>query len=326
MHNNYVLPKYINNYYSLLKMSPTTKGIIYGIIAAVAYGLNPLFTLPLYKEGMTPDSVLFYRYAFAAVILGIMLKIQKQSLKLKKSEILPLVIIGLLFSFSSLFLFQSFLYMEAGLACTILFVYPVMVALIMYLFFHEKASLLTIICVLLALSGIALLYHGDSGETLSMMGMLLVILSSLAYAIYIVGVNQSSLRNMTTGKLTFYGILFGLSIYIVRLKFLTELQPIQSTDSWMNLLALAFFPTVVSLVCIAAAIHRIGSTLTAVIGALEPVTALIIGVVIFHEKLTTRITIGVILVITAVTLIIMGNSIMQLIKSTYTKLSAKDKT
>ncbi|MEG1573996.1 MAG: DMT family transporter [Bacteroidales bacterium] len=304
-------------------MSSTSKGIIYGIIAAIVYGLNPLFALPLYKDGMSPDSVLFYRYAFAAIILAIMLKTQKQSLALKKNEIIPLIIVGLLFSFSSLFLFQSFLYMEAGLACTILFVYPVMVAVIMFVFFHEKASWLTIFCVLLALSGIVLLYHGDGDETLSLTGMILVILSSLAYAIYIVGANQSSLRNMTTGKLTFYALLFGLSVYIIRLRFLTDLQPITSAGSWMDLLAMAIFPTIISLVCIASAIHRIGSTLTAVLGALEPVTALIIGVIVFHEKLTTRIMIGVVMVITAVTLVIMGNSIIQFTKKVSAQISAR---
>lgn len=93
--------------------------------------------------------------------------------------------------------------MDAGIASTILFVYPVMVALIMFLFFHEKVSLLTVFCILLALSGIGLLYKGEGGETLSLVGMLLVILSSLSYAVYIVGVNHSTLKLMSTAKLTF---------------------------------------------------------------------------------------------------------------------------
>lgn len=114
--------------------------------------------------------------------------------------------------------------MDAGIASTILFVYPVMVAVIMFLFFHEKISLLTVFCILMALSGIGMLYKGDSGETLSLIGMLLVILSSLSYAIYIVGVNHSTLKTMSTAKLTFYALLFGLSIYVVRLNFMTDLQ------------------------------------------------------------------------------------------------------
>ena len=105
-----------------------TKGFLLGAIAAASYGMNPLFTLPLYSAGMSVDSVLFYRYALAIVVLGIMMKMQKQSFAIKKADVLPLCIMGLLFSFSSLFLFMSYNYMDAGIASTILFVYPVLVA------------------------------------------------------------------------------------------------------------------------------------------------------------------------------------------------------
>ena len=189
-------------------MSTHTKGFLYGAIAAASYGMNPLFTLPLYAAGMSVDSVLFYRYLFAVIVLGILMKLQKQSFALKKTDILPLVIMGLLFSFSSLFLFMSYNYMDAGIASTILFVYPVMVAVIMGVFFKEKISLITMFSILLALSGIALLYQGDGNRPLSTMGILLVLLSSLSYAIYIVGVNRSSLSSLPTIKLTFYAILF----------------------------------------------------------------------------------------------------------------------
>jgi drug/metabolite transporter (DMT)-like permease len=111
-----------------------------------------------------------------------------------------------------------------------------MVALIMFLFFHEKVSLLTVFCILLALSGIGLLYKGEGGETLSLVGMLLVILSSLSYAVYIVGVNHSTLKLMSTAKLTFYALLFGLSIYIVRLNFCADLQAVPSFSAWGNIL------------------------------------------------------------------------------------------
>lgn len=101
--------------------------------------MNPLFALPLYKEGLSADSVLFYRYSMAVAMLGVIMKFTKQSFALKRRELLPLVIGGLLFSGSSLFLFLSYRHMDAGIASTILFVYPVMVAVIMALFFHEKS-------------------------------------------------------------------------------------------------------------------------------------------------------------------------------------------
>ena len=201
--------------------------------------------------------------------------------------------------------------MDAGIASTILFVYPVMVAIIMAIFFHEKVSFITMFSIALAFTGISLLYEGGDGRTLNLLGVLFVILSSLTYAIYIVGVNRSTLKNLSTTKLTFYAILFGLSVYIVRLNFLTDLQVIPTAWLWGDVLALAILPTAVSLVCTALAIHYIGSTPTAILGALEPVTALFFGVLLFHEKLTPRLMVGILMIITAVTLIIIGKSLIK---------------
>ena len=100
-------------------MTNKTKGFIYGAIAAASYGMNPLFALPLYAAGMSVDTVLFYRYFFATIVLGILMKMQHQSFALHKADVLPLVIMGLLFSFSSLLLFMSYNYMDAGIASTI---------------------------------------------------------------------------------------------------------------------------------------------------------------------------------------------------------------
>lgn len=294
-----------------MRISNKAKGFACGAVAAATYGMNPLFTLPLYKEGLSVDSVLFYRYAFAVLILGILMKIQGQSFALKKSEVLPLLIGGLLFAASSLLLFISYKYMDAGIASTILFVYPVMVAVIMFLFFHERISLLTIFCILMALAGIGMLYKGDGEETLSLIGMVLVIFSSLSYAIYIVGVNHSTLKTMSTTKLTFYALLFGLSIYVVRLNFLTELQAVPSFPAWINILAIASLPTAVSLICTTISIHNIGSTPTAILGALEPVTALFFGVMIFGEQLTPRLILGILMILVAVTFIVVGKPVAE---------------
>lgn len=288
-----------------------TKGFILGAIAAASYGMNPLFTLPLYSAGMSVDTVLFYRYSLAVIVLGILMKFQKQSFAIKKVDVLPLCIMGLLFAFSSLFLFMSYNYMDAGIASTILFVYPVLVAIIMAVVFKEKVSPITMFSIALAFVGISMLCKSPGGQTLSLVGITFVFLSSLSYAIYIVGVNRSSLKDMPIAKLTFYVLLFGLSVYVVRLKFCTELQLIPTPMLWVNAVSLAVFPTVISLVTMTKAIHYIGSTPTAILGALEPVTALFFGVLVFGEQLTPRIILGILMVITAVTLIIGGKSLLK---------------
>lgn len=290
------------------------KGFACGAIAAASYGLNPLFTLPLYSAGLTPDSVLFYRYGLAMVMLGILMKVQGQSFALHKSEILPLFVMGMLMAFSSLTLFISYNYMDAGIASTILFVYPVLVAVIMALFFKEKVSVVTMVSIALAFLGISLLYKGEGGQTLSFVGVVLVFIASLTYALYIIGVNRSVLRDMPTAKLTFYVLLFGLSVFLVRLKFGMSLDVIHEPLLWLNPIALALFPTIVSLVAMAKSVHYIGSTPTAILGALEPITALFFGVVVFGETLTPRIILGIVLVLTAVMLIIAAKPLMKVIR------------
>ena len=201
--------------------------------------------------------------------------------------------------------------MDAGIASTILFVYPVLVAIIMAVVFKEKVSPVTMFSIALAFVGISLLCKSPGGQTLSLVGITFVFLSSLAYAIYIVGVNRSSLKDMPIVKLTFYVLLFGLSVYVIRLKFCTGLQLIPTPLLWVNAISLAVFPTVISLVTMTKAIHYIGSTPTAILGALEPVTALFFGVLIFGEQLTPRIILGILMVITAVTLIIGGKTLLK---------------
>ncbi|MDR2037288.1 MAG: DMT family transporter [Bacteroidales bacterium] len=285
------------------------KGYLLGAVAAATYGMNPLFALPLYKAGMDPDSVLFFRYLFAIPILGIMIKARGRSFNLKRKEIFPLIVMGILASTSSLMLFQSYNYMDAGIASTLLFVYPIMVALIMAFGFREKLTLQTILCILLALGGIALLYKNGDGTTLSLTGTLLVMVSALTYAIYIVGVNQPMFKNMATLTLTFYVLLFGLTLFLVRVDFGKSLHIADKWYLWGNLLALAVFPTAISFLCTTKAVQYIGSTPTAILGALEPVTAVFIGVSIFGESLTFRLILGIILIIMAVTLIIAGSNI-----------------
>ena len=290
-------------------MNAKAKGYILGSIAAASYGMNPLFALPLYKAGMDPDSVLFFRYLFAIPLLGIMIKARGRSFKIQRKETFPLIIMGLLVALSSLTLFLSYNYMAAGIASTLLFVYPIMVALIMAMVFKEKLALQTIVCMLLALGGIGLLYKSEDGSTLSLIGTLLVFASSLSYAIYIVGINHTSLKNVATLKFTFYVLLFGLSLFVARLLYSGVLNTPDQWYLWANLLALAVFPTAISFLCTTGAIQYIGSTPTAILGALEPVTAIFFGIAVFGESLTVRESFGLVMIIVAVTFVIAGGNI-----------------
>lgn len=271
--------------------------------------MNPLFALPLYKAGMNPESVLFFRYMLAIPILAVMIKARGRSFKINRKETMTLIVMGLLVAISSLTLFQSYNYMEAGIASTILFVYPIMVALIMSLVFKEKLTMMTGLCLLLALGGISMLYKGGDGTTLSLTGTLLALASALTYAIYIVGINQTVLKSTATLTVTFYVLVFGVTLFIIRLLTGTALTTPDKWYLWLNVLALSVFPTAISFLCTTSAIQYIGSTPTAILGALEPVTAIIFGITIFGERMTLRESIGIVMILIAVTLVIAGGSI-----------------
>ena len=290
-------------------MKKYAKGVINGAVAAASYGMNPLFALPLYAGGIGVNSVLFYRYAFAALIYGLWLKfVKKTSLKISLNEFFPLLILGLFFSLSSLTLFEAFKHIEAGIACTILFIYPVMVAVIMSLFFKERMTKTTMSSIFLTFSGILLLYKGKPDENLNLHGVMIVLLSALLYALYIVGVkNIKAVRHINRGKMSFYVMLFGLLVYIYNLKFCTKLQIIDKPELWLCAVALSIIPTIVSLETLTVSIKLIGSTTTAILGALEPLTAIFIGVLLFNEHLTPRIFLGVMMVLSGVFLIVIRN-------------------
>lgn len=289
-------------------MNATAKGYLLGALAAATYGMNPLFTLPLYRHGMDPDSVLLFRYLFALPILAAMIRLRGRSFGLARAEILPLAAYGLLFALSSLTLFQSYRYMDAGIASTLLFVYPILVALIMGLCFRERLSWQTAGCIAAATCGIGLLYKAADGATLDPVGALLVAGSALSYAIYIVGVNRSRLKELPTLKITFYVTAFGSLLFVGRVLAGGGLQLPDRWYLWGCCFALGLLPTALSLLCTTAAIHYIGSTRTAILGVLEPVTALFFGVTLFGERLTPRDIGGIVLIIAAVSWVIASGS------------------
>ena len=301
------------------------KGIICGILAAVCYGTNTFGALPLYEEGVNTASVLFYRFSMAVLMLAVMLIVERKSFNVKKGELKTLASLGALFAVSSITYYQSFRFMDAGIASTILFVYPVMVAVIMAVFFKESVTLSTVSAIILALLGIGLLYRGGEGATLSTMGVILVMLSSLSYAVYIVIVNQSSIR-MSSLKLTFYVLLICM-MCLLAYSFTSpdlHLQLPPSPRAWFYACWLGLVPTILSLVLMTIAVHEVGATPTAIMGALEPLTAVAIGVLLFGESLTPRLMVGIVLILLAVMVIVLGKNFhLRTIKHTLSTLVRK---
>lgn len=294
-------------------MSLQTKGVILAIISAICYGMNPLGALFLYEEGLNVNSVIFYRFIFASILLAIFMLIKKDSFYLKFKEIILLALLGLLFGISAISLFNSFLYMDAGLASTVLFIYPIFVAIIMALFFKEKNSIITILSIIFAFLGVVLLYESD-GANVSNFGIFLVIVSSLCYAIYIVIINQY--LKISALKVTFYSMLFCTITILIHSFFDSSLNimPLVNFNMWFYTIFLALVPTIISLLFLIKAIQLIGSTSASILGALEPLTAVLIGVYVFNEKITFWLVIGIVFILFGVLLIVLKDYIDKLFK------------
>lgn len=281
----------------------------------MTFGLIPLFTLPLMKEGMSLDSILFYRFLFATIALGIMMKVHKEPFAIKMNDLPLLVLLSTYYMVSAQFLFWGYDYMGAGVATTLHFTYPVFVTLLMLILFREKASWVTWLAIILAVYGVARLSIGGEDHKFSFFGVGIVLLSALGYAAYITTVNKSHLRTMPNRKLAFYVFVFTTLLFAGKVSITQTLQPIPDVMSGVNLVLLAVLPTVISNITLLLAVHHIGGTMTSVLGALEPVTAVCIGAFVFGEAFTWQQGLGIAMILVAVTLIILGKPIQNTLSS-----------
>ena len=284
-------------------------GWICAVFAGASYGTNPLWAHFLYADGMNVHSVLFYRFSLALAGFGVLLFRKRIGVHVPWRDFGWLVLLGVLMAISSISLFSSFQYIDTGLACTLLFVYPLMVALLSAVFFHERMGWLTWLALFVALPGIWLLSNPGKGAAFNMKGFWLVMASSLSYALYMILIHRTSAGKQPAELISFYAALFcAISIYLHSFFSTgTVLQAIPSVADWWYSIGLAFFPTVISLFTMAVAIRYVGSTPTAIIGALEPLTAVFIGVLFFGEAFTVRYAVGIVLILAAVTTVVVSS-------------------
>ena len=283
-------------------------------LAAAAYGTNPAFAIPLYEQGMNPNSVLLFRYVMGLPLLAVVMAVRGISLKLRREEVGPTAILGILMALSSLTLFESYNYMNSGIASTLLFVYPIMVAVMLKFFFHERFKMTVALCLLLMCGGLMLLMKPQGGNSLSGYGCLLVMVSALTYALYIIMVNVSKVvKAIPTTRLLFYVLGWGCLVFLVMIPMGNPLTLPGRPVGWVNLVALAVIPTVLSLTCTTRAIQLIGSTPTAIFGALEPVSAVVLSVTVLGQSITGRDILGGLLIVLATTIIIADKNVDRLL-------------
>lgn len=273
-----------------------------GIITGVSYGLNPLFALPLIKEGASIESILFFRYIISVLLLGAFLFLNKQSFRINLKQAKILFVLGLLYTSSSIFLFEAFKYIASGLATALVFLDPVLVAIIM-VFLKVIPSWPVWLSIFLTFAGVVIMTQSDSTQTISPFGVFLSLVSALVYAMFIVIINRSkTIRNISNSLLTFYTLSVGSVVFFIKLMISdAEITAgLEKDMAWLNLVGLAILPTIVSTATLAVATRNIGATKASVLGVFEPITAILIGAFVFGEPITTNIIVGILISIAAV--------------------------
>lgn len=292
-------------------MSAKVKGFLYGVATSVTFGLIPLFTLPLMQAGLASDSILFYRFVTATAALGLMMLLKKESFKVSWRDLLVIVPLAVFYTASSMFLLYGYEVMGAGVATTLHFTYPVFVTLLMLVLFRERASWVTWTAVVLAICGVAKLSLNGTELKLDPVGVGIVLLSAVGYASYIISVNKSRVKDMHSRKLAFYVFVFTALIFGVKNELEDGVQPLPDAWAAVNVVLLAVAPTVISNITLLLAVRNIGGTLTSILGALEPVTAVCIGALVFGEAFTFSEAVGIALILAAVVLVILNRSIKE---------------
>ena len=284
---------------------------MYGVATSVTFGLIPLFTLPLMRAGLETDSILFYRFVTATVALGLMMMVKKENFALPWRDVPIVVALAALYMGSAQFLLYGYEVMGAGVATTLHFTYPVFVTLLMLLLFRERASWVTWTAVVLAIGGVARLSLNGAELRLPLMGVVVILLSAVAYASYIIAVNKSRVKDLHSRKLAFYVFLFTTAMFAVKNAAGEGVQPLPDVWAAVNVVMLAVAPTVISNITLLLAVRNIGGTLTSILGALEPVTAVCIGALVFGEAFTFSEAVGIALILVAVVLVILNRSIKE---------------
>lgn len=277
-----------------------------GILTGVTYGLNPLFAMPLLIAGAAVQSVLFFRYSFAVILLGCWILLRKESFRINRRQLLVLLVLGLLYTSSSLLLFKAYHYIASGLATTLVFLYPALVAVIMA-FLGKRPSLPVWLSIAATFAGVVVMSGGSDAGSVNPLGIWLSIGSALAYALFIVIINRSkTVAAVSDTLLTFYVLTVGAIVFsgISICSGIPLAGKIDGLSAWLDLVGLALLPTIVSTATLAVATRNIGATKASVLGVFEPITAILVGAIAFGEPLTPNILAGIAISVIAVTLMI----------------------
>ena len=276
--------------YEKKKRRITLNGIFYAAISAISFGFSPLFSLDLIAGGLSNFDVLSYRWLVAAIVLVIYAFCKRKTLKLSSfDETWKIILLSALRAITSITLLIGYANIASGVASTINFMYPVIVTMSMMIFFGEDKSWINVGAIVLSIIGVYLMSSGDGlahegGNTT--LGLICSLVSAFSFAAYYILMKQLRADKIEVVKFTTWVMLLS-AIYFIIGGFIVEgkIQIVTDGMLWMYILGLGLWATMVSNFTGVKAVRRIGPTLTSILGALQPLTAVILGALFLDEHL-----------------------------------------
>lgn len=296
--------------YEKKKRRITINGIFYAAISSMSFAFSPLFSLALIAAGLSDFDILSYRWLIAGLVLMIYAFCKKKSLRLNSfEEAWKIILLSVLRALTSVTLLIGYVNISSGIASTINFMYPVIVTLCMVIFFGEKRSLIDYLAIAASIFGVYLLASGDSimvegGNT--RLGLACSLISAFSFAAYYIVMKQVKADKIEVVKFTTW-IMMLSAVYFIIGAFVCngKLTVVTDAGSWLNILGLGLWSTMVSNITGVKGNRRIGPTMTSILGALQPLTAVILGVLFLNEHLYMRSLIGCTIILVAVTIIVL---------------------
>ncbi len=286
-------------------MNSQLRGVVNGIISGVSFGMIPLFSIPVIAAGMDNVSILVYRFLFGSAAMLAILLLRKTNMRVSLSELLRIVLLAFFYITTALATLECYKYLSSGIATALVYTDPIWCALIGLAFLGDKFSIKLTSSILLASLGVMMMTGVFSGDgTFSMIGLLLGLASGLAYGIYLILVPRLKVKHIASLKLTFYVFFTGMWL-LIAYSLMTNggVEEVPDSSCWLDLALLGLIPTAISNICVTVSLKLIDSTIVAILGAFEPLTAMVVGVVILGEPLGFIGVVGGMLILVAVAIL-----------------------
>ncbi len=277
-------------------------GIIAAVIASLTFGITPALIKLAYAGGSNGITMTLTRGLFALPILYAISRFKNYSLCIPKKGRLPAICILLFGSFlTTLALYNSYAYISVGMATVLHYLFPVLVMLGGVVLFHERAIPGKIISLVIGFVGVSTFFTSSALSGLT--GILLAAGSALFYAIWLLGMNYSILRELNPVQTAFYSALtavaaafiFGIATNTLRF----HLTPI----AWVYTLVVSLLISVVAMSSLKLAIEKCGATTTSIICMLEPVSGVFFGWLLLGETLSASNVVGCVLILASVVMV-----------------------